>query len=149
VSRFTFRAQAALDLRARELQDAQRELARAQELRDAARRRVDDAADRIAAAREQAAAAQHTGCDVNAMEWYRFWILRLNHERATLAAALSKREEDVTRSRVACVRAQQRHDALERFRDKARAAHDETQRAAEMKLIDELATRRFAAARRA
>jgi flagellar export protein FliJ len=144
VTTFRFRAQAALDLRARALADAQRELARAEGVRDAARLRVTAADTAIAGAREQAAEAQRTAATVAGHEWYRFWILRLVHERTAHAATLAAREEDVTRAAAACLRAHQRREALDRFKDKARAAHDAAQQAAEMKLIDELATRRFA-----
>ena len=140
---FKFRAQAALDLRSRELEQAQRELARAQELRDAAARRLEEADAAAARAREQGAGAQRTAKAVTELEWYHFWILRLAHERTALVAALAAREEDVKRAAAACMRARQRRESLVRFKDKARAAYDEAQRAAEMKLIDELATRRF------
>lgn len=148
MSRFRFRAQAALDLRARELQQAQRELARAEGVRDAARRALEDAGAEAARARTEAAAAQRTSSDVAGLEWYRFWILRLDYQRAAYATALTAREQDVAQAVAACLRARQKHDSLDRFRDKARAAHDAAQHAAETKLIDELATRRFAAARR-
>jgi len=147
VSTFRFRAQAALDLRARELEVAQRELARAQAVRDAARARVGQAEAHAARARAQAAEVQRTSLEAAGLEWYRFWILRLDHERTLHAATLAARDQDVERAAAACLRARQRRESLDRFKQKARAAHDEQQRAAETKLIDELATRRFAAAR--
>lgn len=140
---FRFRAQAALDLRQRELENAQRQLARTEELRDAARRRLQQAEADAASARAQATEAQRTSGDVTALQWYRFWILRLDHERSAHAAALAAREQDVTHAAAACMRAKQRRESLERFRAKARAAHEEAEQAAEMKLIDELATRRY------
>jgi flagellar export protein FliJ len=145
--RFRFRAQAALDLRTRALEQAQRELARAEALRDAATRRVADADAAAARAREAATEAQRTARETTGLEWYRFWILRLTHERAAHAKALAAREQDVGRAVVACVAARQRRESLERFKEKARAAHAAAQHTAETKLIDELATRRFAAQR--
>jgi flagellar export protein FliJ len=144
VTTFKFRAQAALDLRARELAAAQRELARAEGVRDAARQRVTQADAEIVRARLQAAEAQQTATTVSGLEWYRFWILRLVHERTAHAATLAAREEDVARAAAACMRAHQRRESLDRFKEKARDAFDAAQQAAEMKLIDELATRRFA-----
>jgi flagellar export protein FliJ len=144
VTTFKFRAQAALDLRARELAAAQRELARAEGVRDAARLRVTQADAEIVRARLQAAEAQQTAHTVTGHEWYRFWILRLVHERTAHAATLAARDEDVTRAAAACRRAHQRRESLDRFKEKARDAFDAAQQAAEMKLIDELATRRFA-----
>ena len=140
---FRFRAQAALDLRTRQLQDAQRELARAEEVRDAARRRVADADLAIAHAREAAGEAQRVPGAVSRFEWYRLWMVRLGHERAAYAAALAGREEDVARAAGHCLRARQRRESLERFKDKASRAHAAAQQAADTKAIDELATRRF------
>jgi flagellar export protein FliJ len=143
VKTFKFRAQAALDLRQRQLEEAQRQLARTEALRDAARRRLQQADDEAARARTQAADAHRTATDVTALQWYRFWILRLDHERAAHAAALASREHDVTQAAAACMRAKQRRESLDRFRKKAQAAHDKAELAAEMKVIDELATRRY------
>ena len=103
MKKFKFRAQAALDLRQRELEAAQRQLARTEELRDAARRRLEQADE----------------------------------------AATGAREHDVTQAAAACMRAKQRRESLDRFRKKAQAAHEEAELAAEMKVIDELATRRY------
>jgi flagellar FliJ protein len=144
VKKFKFRAQAALDLRQRELEQAQRQLARTEELRDAARRRLEQAGEESKRAREQATEAQRTGGDVVMLQWYRFWIIRLDHERAAHATALAAREREVTQAAAACMRAKQRRESLERFRRKAQAAHDDAEQAAEMKMIDELATRRYA-----
>jgi flagellar export protein FliJ len=146
VKKFRFRAQAALDLRQRELDEAQRQLARIEELRDAARRRLQQADEDAAAARAKATEAQRTPGDVTALQWYRFWILRLDHERAAHAAALAVREHDVTQAAAACMRAKQRRESLDRFRRKAQDAHEHAELAEEMKMLDELATRRYARA---
>jgi flagellar protein FliJ len=146
---FRFRAQPALDLRSRELEIAQRELARAEQVRDAALRRAQEAEATAAHARRQAAEAQRAAGDITGFEWYRFWILRLDHERTAHAATLAAREQDVARAKAKCIRARQRRESLDRFKEKARAAYDAAERAAEMKLIDELATRRFTTAQRA
>ena len=144
---FKFRAQAALDLRTRQLHDAQRELARAEGDRDAAGLRVRQADEALEEARAQAAAAQRTATDCTALQWYQFWIIRLSHERKAHGVTLAAREEAVTRAAAACIRAQQRREALDRFREKARRGYEAAEAATERKLIDELATRRYAAAR--
>jgi flagellar export protein FliJ len=144
---FKFRAQAALDLRTRQLQDAQRELARAEGDRDAARLRVRQADQALDEAKAQAAAAQRTANDCTALQWYQFWILRLSHERTAHAATLAAREEVVQRAAAACLRAQQKREALDRFREKALLGYEALEAEAERKLIDELATRRYAATR--
>ena len=145
MKKFKFRAQAALDLRQRALEDAPRQLARTEELRDAARRRLQEAEAAAGRARPEATETERTAADVTALQWYRFWILRLDHERTAHAATLAARERDVTQAAAACMRARQRRESLDRFRRKAQAAHEDAEQAAEMKLIDELATRRFAA----
>ena len=144
---FKFRAQAALDLRARELQEAQRQLARAEGDRDVARRRVAEAERVLGEARVTAADAQRTVIDCAALQWYRFWILRLDHERTAHLATLAAREQAVAKAAAVCQRAQQKKESLHRFREKARAGYEAQEAAAERKLIDELATRRYAATR--
>ena len=91
--------------------------------------------------------AQATVTDCTTLQWYRFWILRLDHERNAHVATLAKKEDAVVRATAACVRAKQRCESLERFRDKAKEQYDEALAAEERKLIDELATRRYAASR--
>lgn len=142
---FKFRAQAALDLRDRELAEAQRQLARAEAVRDAAKRRLEDADAAAAQARGRATEAHRTSHDASALPWYRFWILRLDHERNTLAAVLAAREKDVAQATAACMLAKQKRESLDKFRKKAHAAHEAAQQAAERKVIDELAARRFGA----
>ena len=144
---FKFRAQAALDLRTRQLQEAQRELARAEGDRDAARLRVTQADDALETASGQAADAHRTATDCTALQWYRFWILRLSHERTAHAATLAAREVVVQRAAAACMRAQQKREALDRFREKALLGYEAAEAEAERKLVDELATRRYASTR--
>ena len=144
---FKFRAQAALDLRQRELDAAQRELARIEADRDAARRRVDDARNAVTQARRTGAEAHRTATECTALQWYRFWILRLDHERKAHEATLAAREEAVKRATAVCLQARQKRESLSRFREKAYDRHVAAESAAERKLIDELATRRYAATR--
>jgi flagellar export protein FliJ len=143
---FRFRAQPALDLRRREHDAAQRELARADAERQRARDRVDAAGRAIADARRQADAAL-AGESPGEAEWYRFWIVRLDRDRTALMAALRDREADVARARAACLAARQRCEALARFREKAWAAYRAAEAAHERKTIDDIATQRFAARR--
>ncbi len=140
---FRFRAQAALDLRHRQFDVARRELANAERVRDEARVRTERANAAVAAARDAGSARAHQAGTITDWHWYRFWILRLEHERTTEGERLASSEALVEASRLACVAATQRFESLERFRDKARKAFDEAEALAERKLIDELATRRF------
>ncbi|MBI4265882.1 MAG: flagellar FliJ family protein [Acidobacteria bacterium] len=145
MSGFRFRAQAALDVRRRQLVTAQRDLARAEHVRDAARQGVVDADAAVARARRAASEQLGAPRSSTALEWYRFWILRLDHERAAAAALLSARDRDVTAAAAACLRAKQRCESLERLREKARRAHARAEADVERKTIDELAARRFSA----
>jgi flagellar export protein FliJ len=145
VAGFKFRAQAALDLRRRDYERTQRQLAETQRDLQLAQSRQQQAAQAVVDASVKTAAAQAAAAPVHELEWYRFWIARLVHERAAHIALVKTREQRVAEAVAACQRAHQRCEALERFRDKARRAFDEVEAANERKLIDELATRRHAA----
>jgi flagellar export protein FliJ len=149
VARFRFRAQAALDLRRREYEESQRKLAEAERDRHVAQVRWHRADEAVSAAQRAAADAQTAAGPVHQLDWYRFWIERLAHERHAHALIVKAREQRVAEAATACQRAHQRCEALERFRDKAKRAHEAAESATERKLIDELATQRYAALRRA
>jgi flagellar biosynthesis chaperone FliJ len=88
------------------------------------------------------------GVDAARSQWYRFWIVRLEHERAVCATAVSARERDVALASAACLKTRQRLEALERFRHKAKHAWERAAAADEQKQIDALATLRHVAALR-
>jgi len=143
MSKFRFRVQAALDLRRRELEAAQQDLARTERDRDAARARVEEADGRVQGARRSATEASQGSRSSTELEWYRFWILRLDHERHAAAMTLAAKESDVSRAAAACLHAKQRCESLEKMRENAKRGHETAEREAERKVIDELATRRF------
>jgi flagellar export protein FliJ len=147
VATFRFRAQAALDLRHREYEDSQRKLADAERERNMAQARCRQAGEAVNQAQQTAREAQEQGAAGHELEWYRFWIERLAHERHAHALIVKAREQKVAEAVAACQRAHQRCEALERFREKALGAFEAAESATERKLIDELATRRYAAAR--
>jgi flagellar biosynthesis chaperone FliJ len=149
---FRFRAQAAVDLRRREFDEARRVLARASiDLRAAEDVRA-EAEARLLAARDVAAREQggemRGSIDTARWQWHRSWILRLEHERAVCAADVAARERDVSRAAAAAQTARQRLEVLERFREKARRAWEHVAAAEEQKQIDALATLRHVAALR-
>jgi len=147
VATFRFRAQAALDLRRREYEQTQRELAQAERELHAAQGRLQQAMTSLEGAQQTAVDAQNGLTPIHELDWYRFWITRLVHERDETAQMVTAHERRVADASAACQRAHQRCEALEKFREKARRAHDAAESATERKLIDELATRRFVAAR--
>jgi flagellar export protein FliJ len=148
VKPFRFRAQAAIDLRRREYDESRRVLARASLDLRAAEDVLGDAGDRLSGGRDRLGREMAGGIDPARMQWYRFWIVRLEHERRVCAQAVAAREREVTLASAACQRAQQRLEALERVRDKARDAWDRAAAADERKQIDALATLRHVGAHR-
>jgi flagellar export protein FliJ len=141
---FRFRAQPALDLRRREHEAAQRVLARADAERQHANARKEVAARAAAQAREGADAAVRTAPAAADGEWYRFWIVRLDRELAAATVSLERHDEALVAARAACLQARQRYEALERLREKAYAAYLAAVNSAEKKIIDDLATQRYA-----
>jgi flagellar export protein FliJ len=141
---FKFRAQPALDLRRREYETAQRVLARADAERQHAHTRLEAAERAAAQARGETDDAARTPKAGRDREWYRFWIVRLDREREAAAATLAHHDAAVTAARTACLQARQRCEALERFRDKAHSAYLAGLAAEERKIIDDLATQRYA-----
>jgi len=145
---FRFRAQAAVDLRQREYDGARRVMARASLDLRAAREVFDEAHARLTCAHERCAHEMAQAFDAARSQWYRFWIVRLEHERAVCAQAVTAREREVALASAACLRTRQRLEALERFRDKATRAWEHAAAAEEQKQIDALATLRHVAALR-
>jgi flagellar export protein FliJ len=143
VAGFRFRAQAALDLRRGDYEAAQRVLARVDAERQQAHVRLEGRERASAQARREADAAAQTPDGARDREWYRFWIIRLDRERAVAHAVLRRHDEAFEAARVACLEARRRYEAIERFREKAYDAYRAGLDAAERKIIDELATQRF------
>jgi flagellar export protein FliJ len=148
VKRFVFRAQAAIDLRQREYDEARRVLARASLDLRAAHDVWSESRDRQTDARARWAREMTQTIDPARSQWYRFWIVRLEHEQAVCAKAVAAREREVVLANTACQATRQRLEALERFRDKARQAWERAVAADEQKQIDALATLRHVAALR-
>jgi flagellar biosynthesis chaperone FliJ len=145
---FVFRAQAAIDLRQREYDEARRVRARASLDLRAAQDVWSESRDRQTGAHAQWAREMTQTIDPVRSQWYRFWIVRLEHEQAVCAKAVAARERDLVTATDACEQTRQRLEALERFRDKARLAWERAAAADEQKQIDVLATLRHVAALR-
>ena len=143
MSTFRFRAQAALDLRRREWQTAQGNLARAEQVREMAARDVEKAALALAEAQDASAEQARQTRTPTELQWYRFWIVRLDHERKSAQSVLAARQGDVAKMSAACQHAKQRCESLELLKDKTRRTFDRAEADAERKVIDEIATLRF------
>jgi flagellar export protein FliJ len=145
---FTFRAQAALDLRQREDEAAQRALAKADAELRAAATALREAIVRGEDARTQCANAIAAPGGLALQQWYRSWIMRLDRERDACASAVAAREKARTRAAAERARTHQRVEALERFKEKAVRAWERRAAAEEQKHLDALGTLRFFTDRR-
>jgi flagellar export protein FliJ len=143
VSKFKFRAQAALDLRKREDDDARRALARAETDLRAAQRILGEVEERARDARTRCAAAMQQGGSPAELQWYRSWIVRLDRDRGAAARAVADREAALVKATDARARTRQRVESLERFKEKATHAFEQRVLADEQKFIDALATMRY------
>src|SRR3989442_2388840 len=119
---FRFRAQAALDLRQREYDAARRVLARADTDLRAARHMLVERDQALENGRTQCANAQATAGPATQLEWYRFWIVRLEQERASHAAVVTACEREGAAASAAGLRARQRLETPGRVKQKATAA---------------------------
>lgn len=146
---FRFRAQAALDLRRREHDDAMRAYGQTERDLVAARAVRQEADMRLSAARTMHTTALGTSDSQSDLQWYRFWILRLEQERRTGTARMLACEEKHLAARAACQRTRQRLESLERLKDKTRTAYDRAVDADAQKQNDAVGTMRFVAGRRA
>ena len=146
---FTFRAQAAVDLRQREYDAARRVLGRAETDLRAARHVLVEREQALEDGRTQCASAQSTAGTLAQLQWHRFWIVRCDQERAAQVRVVTACEQDVATAGAACRHARQRLESLERFKEKASAAWQRAALAEEQKDLDTLATLRFVAQQRA
>lgn len=145
---FRFRADAALTLRRRQLDEAQRELAQRERDRQAASQRAERAKAAVGEAQQAAIPPSGEATAAHAYEWNRFWITRLQREQGRDTTTLRARDAAVETARTACTTARQKCRALERLRDKAWTRHLAAEAAEERKLIDDIAARRMDARRR-
>jgi flagellar export protein FliJ len=126
---FRFRAAAVLDLRRRQHEHAETQLARAQAERDAAQRAV--AAAEAACARAHAEYREQLGTNHTAglHERHRNWIARKQRETEDQRRQLDARLLEVHRATAEVQGTYMRLRALERLRDRAwRTYQDETRR---------------------
>jgi flagellar export protein FliJ len=141
--RFVFGAQAALELRRREDDEARRDLAAAESRRAQAARDLADAESSLAEVVERSVREDARAGAVAVRIWYRNWIA---HERRRVARARSElvaRDADVEEAATAARAARVRREALEHLRARAEAAWTRAATRREQQVIDELAIARF------
>lgn len=147
MSRFRFRLQPVLQMRAQAEERARLALSRAEQQLAEAERRLRAADDALADAYASAERDERAGADVVRLTWHRNWIVVKT--RDVEAARLDVRERGETRD-VRLRQAQLAHQqcrVLERFKDRARQIFDEDEARRERQALDELAV--IQAARRA
>jgi flagellar export protein FliJ len=143
MKRFVFRAQAALDLRRRQEDDARRALAAAEAQErdaraalDAARAMLDDMLQRAGGAELDA--------DIGILIQNRNWIAALRRRVEQCERALHEREAAVREAAALAQAARRKARSLERFREHAWVRYSRDASREEQKVLDDLGVTRFA-----
>ena len=140
---FRFRAQAALQLRRREHDQALAHLARAESALTLAQHRVDEAASAVRAADDTLTAALGAPSRQAPLEWYRSWRVRCCVERDDRERQYRARETDVHDAMRLVHTTAQRVRSLERLHDHALATWRRAADQEERKTMDAIGTTRF------
>ena len=142
---FIFRAQAALDFRRRQEEEAQRALGEA-------RRAVQDGKTALARAEAELEAALHEArkavsspAESAPVSWHRNWILLKQREIARRRQTLLEREQAEKRAVAAALQARRKVRSLEKLKERALAAFELNQRQQEQKMLNELGGLRYVA----
>lgn len=146
---FRFRAEAALELRRWQDDEAQRVLARAEDAARQAEATRDAARARLAATIDEASAREHEAGALTWQVWYRNWIEGLRRDLARRAQQVEERRTEVRRCAARAVEARRKRKSLERFRERALEAWQDAAAHEEQQAMDELATLRFTRSREA
>lgn len=121
---FQFRAEAALDLRRKQEDQARRALADAQTEHEAAQARA-VAADILARrAADEFMTSQQRGTEAWRLSWHQSWITKLRLEADACQRATAISAATVERATASVIVAHQRRRTLERLRDRARRRYD-------------------------
>jgi flagellar export protein FliJ len=146
MKRFVFRAQAALDLRRKQEDEAKRALAvaelqerEAQSALDAAQKGLDDMLQR--------AGQGHASDDLTAHIWRRNWVVGQRQLIDRCRMVLRERHAAVVEATRLAQLAGRKAKSLERFRDRAWRQHTREDAREEQKALDELGVIRFALGR--
>ncbi len=142
---FKFKAQAALDYRARQDEAAQRQLALANAALRTAEQAVAGAKNALLAALDRARGEQAHGGDVNRLTWYRNWIAGQRRNVAVSEATLAARQRAWRAAQDQANLARRDLRALERYRDRALKEWDRQERRREQKALDLLGALQYAA----
>lgn len=145
---FKFRAEAALDIRRKHDEAAQRALALARGARHAASDVLSCALERIESSSRDAAKTWQAAGTIDRLIWQRNWMVGLERDAGRARQALADRETEERRAAEIAQHARMQVRVLERLRERAWRAWQLESRRLEQKAIDELAGLRFAARQR-
>jgi hypothetical protein len=141
---FTFRAQAALELRRREHDEALRRRAAAETALLSADQAVDAAAATLVTAdRERAALMRDAVVEYARVQWHQAWRARCVDEQSRLQALRAQRDQELQLATHAVSQTHRRVRSLERLREHALAAWHLGAQQEERKAMDALAASRF------
>jgi flagellar export protein FliJ len=141
---FRFRAEVVLDLRRRQHEQAQTQLARAQQERDAAAHIVGEAGQACQSAHRDYRASLDEGGAAGALERHRTWIARRQAETDDRRRQLEARHLAVAHAAEDLRHTYTRVRVLERLRDRAWKRYQDEARRREAIEMDYLAVTRFA-----
>jgi flagellar export protein FliJ len=139
---FVFRATAALDLRRKRDEDAQRELAEANAAVAMAEAGLTQAVETCDEARRKAADEQRSSSEVATLMWYRNWIVVLQREIARHRDVVAGRRTDAEAARARATRTHVDVRVLEKLKERQWRAYTLEVQRAEQKDIDWLAVLR-------
>ena len=139
---FVFRAQAALDLRRKREEDAQRELAEAKGAVRRAEAALDAAVTACDESKSRAASEMRQDGDIATQMWYRNWILRQQREIVVGRDEVANRRLDADGARAKATKTHIDVRVLENLHETKWRAYTEEERHAEQKEIDWLAVLR-------
>ena len=145
--RFVFRAEAALELRRRQEEEALRVLGAAEARERVAARMLADAEQQLSEALSHAREAECVAGDTTLRMWHRNWIVGRQQRVGRCRTEVEARRSEVNDARRLAMDARRKRKTLERLKQKAFVSWQEAERREEQKAIDDLATVRFVQAR--
>ena len=142
---FKFRGQAALDLRRRQDDEAQRVLADAVRARQQAETNVDTASSAVDESMQAARKALESPASVTLHQWHRNWIVSKRQELAASRTALAKSRAAERLAQQQAYAARRALRVIERWRDRARRRYEAEQRRVERIELDAIGGLQYAA----
>lgn len=144
---FVFRATAALDLRRKQDDDAQRTLAGAQAATRIAERALETAVGALETALARAREAETTADATGILVWHRNWVKGQQRELTSRRAALVACEAEVQAAIARATAARRQLRALERLRERALKTYEREALRADQRALDLLGNIQYAARR--